>query len=296
MTETETSTEVAKSDEKDLGATALIEVYATEFAAALPTHIDAGQWVRQGIAMLRQKPDLLRAANNHPYQCMKVFFEAARLGHVPGTKEFYLVPRGNKDLGYERNPKTGKNRARQEITGIEGYQGLVERMHRAGAITSVKVELVREKDSFDYRPGVHERPIHEVDWWSDRGEVKGGYAYAEMVSGGVSRVVVMTIDEINKHRDASDSWKYESQREYSPWTTWPDAMRLKTLVRQLEPWVPTSNEYLREKIRLAAEVKIEQERQEREREEHERRQREQEPVIIEGEMAEGGSDGGPEAE
>lgn len=282
MTETETpSTAVAVADDKPKSVADLIQAYHDDFALALPSHVDAEQWIRQGLACMRKDADLWRAANNDQYQTMRVLFEAARLGHVPGTKEFYLVPRGNKDLGYEPNPKKpGKNRAKQEITGIEGYHGIVERMYRAGAITSVVAELVHENDSFRPRPG--EPPIHDANWFGERGEVIGGYAYATMREGGISRVVIMSLDEINEHRDASDSWKFESTRQYSPWAKWPKQMRLKTLARALEPWVPTSSEYLRERLRIAAEAQAEFERGERERKSAEAAEREQQPVVIEG--------------
>lgn len=283
--------EVAVMDEKKKQSISdLVVAYTTEFATALPSHLDGDQWVRQSLGALRKSPELVDAANNNPFEALRVFMEAARLGHVPGTKEFYLIPRGNSDLGYEKYvDKRGDQRSRaiKQLSGIEGYHGIVERMYRAGAVSAVKVQLVHANDGFDFEPGVHLKPDHKVNWFKgNRGDVIGGYAFADMVDGGVSQVIVMSLDEINEHRDASDSWKYESSRANSPWSKWPNQMRKKTLARALEPWVPTSSEYLREKIRIAAEVKAERDRIDREDRERAMRERAEAPVVVEGEVDE----------
>ncbi|UAK38342.1 recombinase RecT [Gordonia bronchialis] len=236
------------------GASRLIELYASDFAQALPRHLDGSQWVRQSLAAIRKNSDIYKAANNNPPQAMRVLMEAARLGHTPGTDQFYLIPRGNKDLGYEdyvNGRGETKKRKRQELTGIESYRGIISRMYRGGVVKSVIVELVRDGDQFVYNPGVHDRPQHEVDWFGDRGKVKGGYAFAVMDGGAISRVVVMSTEQINEHRARSDSWKNSWSRESSPWTTDWEAMAMKTLVRQLEKWTLTSTEWREQQMRLA---------------------------------------------
>ncbi|QXN74255.1 RecT-like DNA pairing protein [Gordonia phage Cafasso] len=248
-------TEVATKE--PAGVLGLIELYKPMFAEALPQHVVSEQWVRRSIAALKRSPDLHRAAENNPPAALRVLMDCARLGHEPGSKEYYLIPRGNQELGREPHPKKPREtRLKQEITGLEGYQGIIERMYRAGAITSVKVEIVYSGDTFHYNPGLHDRPQHEVNWFEDRGEPMGAYAYAEMVTGGTSKIVIMSRDQIYEHRERSDSFKYNS----GPWVTDEMSMWLKTVARQLEKWVPTSSEFLKERIRAKAEVEAEVER------------------------------------
>ena len=78
-------------------------------------------------------------------------------------------------------------------------------------------------------------------------------AFARMRDGATSKVVVMNkaaIDRVKKSAQGTDS-------SYSPWTTNPDAMWLKSAVRQLAKWVPTSAEYIREQMRAARDVAAE---------------------------------------
>lgn len=226
----------------------LIEVYSNQFAEVLPSHIDSVQWIRQGLAAVRRDPKLRAAARSAPRVCLQVLMDCARLGHVPGTKEYYLIPRRIDGVN--------------QVTGLEGYQGIVERIFRAGAANAVIVEAVYENDTFEFVVGKHDRPIHEVDWFGgERGELIGAYAYATMREGGTSKVVVMGLKELHEHRERSESWKRPKSRPYSPWTTDYVSMCLKTVARQLEKWVPTSNEFLRDRLRAAQEVAAERQRE-----------------------------------
>ena len=76
------------------------------------------------------------------------------------------------------------------------------------------------------------------------------YAYAIMRDGATSKVVVLNGAAIGKIRAASSSAK----SDYSPWSTHTDSMWLKSAVRQLRKWVPTSAEYIREQMRAVRDV------------------------------------------
>lgn len=211
-----------------------VEAHLGDFAAVLPSHVKPEQFARLAVGALRRDPMLYKAAEQNPPSLMYALLEAARLGLEPGTPEFYLTPRFGKNPG---------------VLGITGYQGEVELIYRAGAVSSVKAEVVCERDQFTYRPDM-ERPEHVVDWFADRGLVRGAYAYAEMVGGGVSKVVVVGPREIERAKSASAT----ADKAHSPWTTDYAAMVLKTAVHQLAKWVPTSAEYRREQLRAATEV------------------------------------------
>lgn len=236
---------------RDNGPSALIERYATDFATVLPSHIKPETWVRLAQGALRRNATLEQAARSNPGSLLAALLDAARLGLEPGTEQYYLVPY--------------KDRGRPLVQGIPGYQGEIELMYRAGAVSSVVVEAVRRNDVFVWKAGsldIHRpprwegpqtQPYHEVDWFGgERGELIGVYAYAVMTDGAISKVVVLDKAALRKARDKSAS--YRSKPEASPWTTDEEAMSLKTAAHRLRKWVPTSAEFRRELARAAAEA------------------------------------------
>ncbi|MFD1832441.1 recombinase RecT [Streptomyces desertarenae] len=237
MTEQSVSAAVAV---RDTGPAAMVEQYRTEYAALVPSHVNADQWIRLAVGAIRGNNDLMQAAQNDVGTFLRELKTAARLGLEPGTEQFYLTPR--------------KKGGRKVIQGIVGYQGIVELIYRAGAVSSVVVETVRARDSFRYVIGRDERPVHDVDWFGgDRGELVGVYAYAVMKDGATSKVVILNRAQVMAAKAKSDG----RNSEYSPWNTNEEAMWLKTAVRRLAKWVPTSAEYMREQLRAQAEVAAE---------------------------------------
>ena len=77
----------------------------------------------------------------------------------------------------------------KEIQGIVGYKGQIELMYRTGMVSAVHAEVVRQNDTFSFQPGTRRR--HTIDWFGARGQVLGAYAYARMVDGSTSKVVVI---------------------------------------------------------------------------------------------------------
>lgn len=209
---------------RDTGPQALIRQYRDDFAIVLPSHLRADTWVRVAQGLLRRDPKLRAVAESNPGSFMSALLECARLGLEPGVT-FHLVPFGN------------------EVQGIEDYTGLVELMFRAGAVESVKAEIVYTNDRFHYSTEM-DRPEHTVDWFGDRGEMIGAYAYATLRGGATSRIVVMSKTQIEDVKKVSKT----ANRSDSPWQRWPDRMWLKTVVKQLEKWVPSSPEWITHKV------------------------------------------------
>ena len=227
-------------EKRDTSPAGMIEQYKGDFAMMLPSHVNADQWARVAIGAIRRGDDKLKAAAQNTGSLMAALSTAARLGLEAGTEQFYLTPR--------------KVRGQWEILGIAGYQGLIELMYRAGAVSSVVAEVVYSNDQFVYQPGLHERPQHTIDWDADnRGEMRLVYAYAVMHDGATSKVIVMNKAAIAKVKASSQG----SDSDYSPWQKHPEAMWLKSAVRQLAKWVPTSAEYRKEQIRAVQEVHAE---------------------------------------
>jgi len=229
----------------------IIARYEPDFAQVLPSFIDPKTFVRLSQGVLRRNPDLERAAAQNVGSFLAALLECARLGHEPGTDRFALT--------HFNNRKTGV----PEIVGIEQYQGEIDRMYRAGAVTAVVCHVVRENDLYEFDRDRMRRPIHRPAWFATdppgqlrharfaddkaRGAMVGAYAYAELPGGGVSDVAEMGRGEIMKHKAVAKSTKF--------WEgPWEPAMWRKTLVHELEKYVPTSVEYRQEAARAQAAV------------------------------------------
>jgi recombination protein RecT len=198
---------------------------------------------------------LWKCAQSNPDSLFVALMECAVLGHLPGTEEYYLTPR--------------MDHGRMKVLGIEGYRGVIERMFRSGAVAKPVVREVCASDYFLYVEGEMDKPVHK--WGGDgttgasffsskpRGEMVGVYAYAELVTGAISRVVTLTRDDVFAARDSGG---YKPDDVYSPWNrldggpAHPEfkgrSMWWKTGAKRLEPWVPTSAEYRRESLRASA--------------------------------------------
>lgn len=205
---------------RDQTPTGLMQQYKGDFTQVLPTHIKPDQWVRVATGLLRRNQDLAGAAQRDPGSFLAAMLDCARLGLEPGDT-YHLVPIGG------------------EIVGITDYTGLVELMYRSGAVSTVIAQVVYAADEFVWQPGVTERPQHTANWFGDRGEMVGAYAYVVFKDGATSDVVVRSRAEIEKVRAVSKTAKSSS----SPWNQWPDRMWKKTVLRELAKTVPTSAEF-----------------------------------------------------
>lgn len=245
MTTTPTVRDAALAKREDPPAVATAKKYRDQFSEILPEHVESKGFVGAAVSLLRKDPALAEAANNSPTMFLNALMECARLGHVPGGKEFYFTQRRSKD-----------HDNKSVIVGMEGYRGVIERMYRSGAVTSVVVREVVEGDYFRYREGADATPVHEADWFnpdrSDPAKIIGGYAYARLSTGAVSRVVVMSRKDFEDTRQRSDAGSDRGKGSSGPWVTDYRAMCWKTLAHRLEPWVPTSAEYRREQARALA--------------------------------------------
>lgn len=240
---TTVSTAVAKPDKPSPGS--MVASYRDDIATVLPSHVKPETWVRLAQGALKKGKKITTMVGGQKFTCTELelaamnnvggflatVLDAARLGLEPGTEQYYLTP---------RKVKIEKGQYQLEILGIVGYQGYIELMYRAGGISSIVAECVYTNDTFTYRPGRDPVPDHEIDWDADeRGELRLVYSYAIMKDGATSKVVVLNRGAINKIKASSQG----ANSEYSPWKLHEPSMWLKSAVRQLAKWVPTSAEY-----------------------------------------------------
>lgn len=199
----------------------IIEQYAGEFTKVLPARIGQDRYERWCLSFLRQavsgqQADTWRKILTTPagqLSVMQAFMDCASLGLEPG-RTYHLVPYGS------------------EVAGITDYKGEIQLIYNAGKFP-VCAMLVRANDDFGMR-GANVPPMHEADWFGDRGPVTGGYAYCQFRPDVYSLVVLMNEADFLHHRDKA--------RTKGVWDEWPEQMRLKTLVHQLRKFVPWSAE------------------------------------------------------
>lgn len=231
-----TQTVTQAVEKRDTAPAEIVRQSRAWFATIVPSHIDASAFVALALANLRKNPKLADAATRNPQAFMACLSECARLGLVPGDT-FHCVPFENRRNGTV------------DITGIVDYKGEIELMYRAGAVASVKAEIVYSRDRFRFTTDM-DKPEHAPDWFGDRGELIGAYAYAVMKDGATSKVVVYSKAQIDEVRAVSKT----QGKPDSPWEAWYDRMALKTVLHRLDHFVPTSAEYRREQLRAAAEI------------------------------------------
>lgn len=192
-------------------AHAMLTAQAAEFAKILPAHIGAERFTRWALTVLR-KPDLQAVMQTSAGQLsvMQALMDCASLGLEPG-RTYHLVP------------------FKGVVSGITDYKGEVQLITNASPNASVVAMLVRKTDDFRLT-GANIPPHHEADWFGDRGEITGGYAYVDY-GGRYSLVVRMSEADFLKHRAKAPA--------KAVWDEWPEPMRVKTLIHQLrktEPW------------------------------------------------------------
>lgn len=188
----------------------------TKIQAALPTHIDPGDFVRLALTEVQRNPKL---AECNPQTVFLACMEAARLGVIPGTLGHgYLVPR--------------KGRGGYECHFMPGYRLFVDLARRSGEVKRVDAEVVHENDEIEYRQGTDPVLSHSPKITGDRGKPIGAYAIAHMHDGGI-QVTYMALDEIEKARAAGAS--------NSPaWKDWWGEMAKKVVIKRASKLWPLS--------------------------------------------------------
>ena len=178
---------------------------------------------------------LYGVAKNNPLSLQMSMHNVSSIGLSldPALKLAYLVPR--------RLKSTEDAKVVVDIS----YRGLISIGVETGSIHAAAVELVHEKDTFQWR-GKLTPPAHDFSPFDDdRGEVIGGYCIASLPQGG-HIVDAVSIGYLNKVRDGSEAYK----KDFGPWMNWESEMQLKTIVKHAFKWWPTQNPRMGQAIHL----------------------------------------------
>lgn len=206
----------------------MLTAYKSEIARALPRHLNPDNMARIALTCFRMTPKLATCTPQSVFACV---IQASQLGLRPGMMgECFLIP-------YEDKKK------KVVICTLQlGYQGMLELVRRSGLVDSIAAYIVHEKDQYAVRFGTNPGIEHIPHLDGDPGAPKLGYAVAQ-IKGGGTHAEVMTIREINSHRDRSQNYRAAKQYGYSnPWDTDYEEMARKTVIRRICKYLPKSNE------------------------------------------------------
>jgi recombination protein RecT len=102
----------------------------------LPDHMPIGAFMSAAGAALWKSEKLMEGAIQDPEALLVSLRESASLGHLPGTRHYWLTPRRRKIVQGNVTMHV------ESVLGIEGYEGIVERMYRSGGVLSVHTDVV----------------------------------------------------------------------------------------------------------------------------------------------------------
>ncbi len=190
----------------------------------------AERLARITVTAVRQTPKLA--------QCTQESFAAALMN----VAQLDLEPNTPQQLAH-LIPYENRNRNIVECQLQIGYPGLMELAYRTGKVSNFSADVVYRKEVenglFKYTKGIRPDIYHECDLLGDsrEGELVAAYASVEMKDG--TRVFrVVDRKDIARAMKSSQSAK----SGYSPWTTDPESMWIKTAIKRLCKFLPRTEQ------------------------------------------------------
>lgn len=210
---------------------AAVQLMEEKFSALLGTAIDSARFCRVAINAIQQTKDMeqVTATPEGRDSIYTACLQAASDNLLLDKRAAALV------VYSEKRKVDGKEMWFKVAKYMPMYQGLLELAHGSGVISKIVCQLVHASDTFAVSPTALGCPVQHVypeDPFSDRGEIRGGYAYAVFKDGKFSDAQVMSVADINKIMARSKT------AEWGPWKTDWSEMARKTLIRRLVKYLP----------------------------------------------------------
>lgn len=203
-------------------------------AAVLPKHVSPDRMLKIALGALRTTPKLMECTVE---SLMGAVVQCSQLGLEPNTPlgHAYLIP-------FEKKKKQGNEWVTDKVETqiVIGYKGLIDLARRSGQVISIAAHAVHENDHFDYSYGLDERLEHKPTM-TNRGRVIAFYAVAKLVGGGHA-FEVMSAEQVNEIRDASQNYKFARDKSKTVWGQHYEEMGRKTVLRRLFKYLPVSIE------------------------------------------------------
>jgi recombination protein RecT len=197
-----------------------IDKMGDQFKAALPAHITVDRFKRTLMTAVQMNPKLLDADRRTLFSAA---MRAAQMGLLPDGREGAIT--------YFWSKAAGAN----QCQFMPMFAGVLKLIRNSGELATIDAQLVHERDKFTYHPGIDTVPVHEPDWFGERGEAIGVYAVAKMKDGS-AYVEIMNKKQIGQVRSVSRS------KDSGPWVDWWEEMWRKSVIRRLAKRLPLSTD------------------------------------------------------
>jgi len=194
-----------------------------EFRAALPAHIPSAKFVRTAQTAIQMNPDILQCDKRSVFGAI---MKAAQDGLVLDGREAALVKFAN------------------QCQYMPMIAGVLKKARNSGEIAMIDAQMVHKNDKFTYRIGTDALPLHEPDWFGERGEYIGAYAIAK-TKDGACYVEILSKSQIERIRAVSKS------KTGPAWSQWWDEMARKSALRRLAKRLPSSSDREYEELQQA---------------------------------------------
>lgn len=231
----------------------MLQKYKDQIAIALPKHLTPERMIRVALTAVGRSELLQKCSATTIAGCV---VQSSLLGlECDGALgEAYLVPFWNSKAPH---PTIAGKKGAYECQFMVGYQGLIKLVRNTDELIMIDAQEVRANDFFEYESGLDPYLRHKVDPKSDdRGEITHYWAAATLKGGG-RQFVVMTVKEIEEHRDKYSKGAFETEfiqgqgkvfkRDgqgnkilQGPWRDSPEWMFKKTVLRKLCKLLPKS--------------------------------------------------------
>lgn len=163
------------------------------------TGVSAKRFLASAKATIQTHPDIDRLEKADRQSLYDAIERSAAEGLIPDGREAALVVYGNK-VNYQPM-----------------VQGLVKLARNSGEIESIGAYVVYSKDKFLYRVGQDKMPSHEAEWFGDRGEPIGVWAFVKLKNGEYLEPVMMSKDRVARIASRSKQMKNYSSKEGKDW-------------------------------------------------------------------------------
>lgn len=201
----------------------------------VPKHMTPERLCRIGLNAISRNPKLMECTPEtivgSVVNCASLGLEPNLLGHA------YIVP--------FYNNKTKKMEAQFQM----GYKGALDLIRRTGQVSTISAHEVYEGDKFDYAYGLDDKLIHVPCGEDDESKITHFYAAYKLKDGGTG-FVVMSRQQMDKHKDTFTKSKNKDGKVFGPWADHYVSMALKTVILKLIKYMPISIEQQESQIAM----------------------------------------------
>lgn len=193
----------------------------------VPKHVTPERLTRLGLNAASRNPKLFEC---EPMTLVGAIVNCAALGVEPNLiGHAYILPFWN-----------GKTK-RMEAQFQLGFKGAIDLARRSGELKQLYAHEVYEGDDFHYSYGLNKDLHHIPNGEDDPDKVTHFYAVYHLKDGG-SDFVVMSRNQVEKHRDRFTKSKDKTGNVFGPWKDHFIEMSRKTVILKLLKTAPLSIE------------------------------------------------------